>query len=836
MTALFISYRRSDSKSQSVRLYDRLVGEFGRDNVFFDIDSMPIGTDFPTVLDDVLGRCRAVLVVIGPEWLTAIDAADGTRRLYNPRDFVRLEVEAALQRDVLVVPVLVGGATLPDPRKLPESLRPLCLRHAVEVGEGPRSDGDTERLVGKLKRELSGAGPEEPLPKTPERPADEHAAELVGRDRAFPLLAEQAVTGSNLIVLAGPAGAGKTVTAVEFARWYVPPARHGHILMIDARQEFYELSLIEAVGKAYPEEFYGDHDGVPVTALPLRNLRHLAVELLARHEATVILDGPGEAAYPRDGTTELNLARRTAVELAGKAVLVLVTTRNETCWADHNPIPLQGLSPDNALTLLRRELLRWDPSARPEQLEARLGGASALADLLERGSPGELIAAGRRAGGQPGVPAGRQGARKTAAVAGVAARIAGLLRGGAELLLGDPVVSRPTPPGEQATGPGSLFVICVLLLLVSTAALVAAYGTGSPLWERMFYKLAVVPEDVPRLGSAATSKGGLCAGMLVELVRSLLVILGMLLIATGWFFGQEALQLVPHAPWARLGPRRLGLRSAFRLVFLGLAGYLFVITLVHHGYHGPRNLWMCNGNPFLQEALDANDVATLAERQGKNPDDPSKMNREPPRWGEPGYDDYWWWCVLPYRCYYGYSFVMFVLAAPTVLTVCFYTVCSSLWNHLIAQPRQVAALPDDTKTEEIANRFRYYAGTYVEDIDRYLILLLMLLSCWAYNRWWDQNNLTRQASEHTTEFFIFSLGMWCLMFAGLLLAYPPLVQEAVKRFPSGAALDDFSRRHQPFRFFGQSVSRSSYFWLCLLVGAAGVLWYVRAGLAGWKQW
>ncbi len=86
MPALFISYRRSDSTDEAQLLNDRLCHEFGQENVFFDIHSMPLGNDFPTVLANVLNECKVVLVVIGPEWAVARDK-DSTCRLLNPARF-----------------------------------------------------------------------------------------------------------------------------------------------------------------------------------------------------------------------------------------------------------------------------------------------------------------------------------------------------------------------------------------------------------------------------------------------------------------------------------------------------------------------------------------------------------------------------------------------------------------------------------------------------------------------------------------------------------------------------------------------------------------------------
>src|SRR5437016_576472 len=112
MSTIFISYRRADSKHATSRIHDRLRMEFGKGTVFKDVDSIPIGMDFRTVLREVLSQCRVALVMIGPSWITTADA-DGTRRLLNPTDFVRLELEATLARGIPVVPVLLDGASPP---------------------------------------------------------------------------------------------------------------------------------------------------------------------------------------------------------------------------------------------------------------------------------------------------------------------------------------------------------------------------------------------------------------------------------------------------------------------------------------------------------------------------------------------------------------------------------------------------------------------------------------------------------------------------------------------------------------------------------------------------
>ena len=112
LPGIFISYRRSDTPDAVGRIYDRLVTEFGKARVFKDVDSIPLGQDFRGHLNDIVGDCAAVLAIIGPKWIDTRNAA-GQRRLEDPDDFVRIELEAALARNVPVVPVLVGHAPMP---------------------------------------------------------------------------------------------------------------------------------------------------------------------------------------------------------------------------------------------------------------------------------------------------------------------------------------------------------------------------------------------------------------------------------------------------------------------------------------------------------------------------------------------------------------------------------------------------------------------------------------------------------------------------------------------------------------------------------------------------
>jgi hypothetical protein len=112
------------------RLGDELRRVFGRSAVFMDVESIPPGQNFVKVLEDALRRCRVMLVVVGPTWLTAL-GEDGGRRIDDPADFVHREVVLGLERpDLPVVPVLVGGASLPADGDLPERLAGLSARQA----------------------------------------------------------------------------------------------------------------------------------------------------------------------------------------------------------------------------------------------------------------------------------------------------------------------------------------------------------------------------------------------------------------------------------------------------------------------------------------------------------------------------------------------------------------------------------------------------------------------------------------------------------------------------------------------------------------------------------
>lgn len=146
---IFINYRREDSRGDAGRLFDRLKARFPS-QVFMDVSTIEPGVDFVEAIEHAVGSCDACVVVIGKHWL--IDDT-GRRRLEEPEDFVRLEITTALKRNVRVIPVLVSGAAMPSPEDLPEDLRPLTRRNALQITDQDW-DHSVELLTGTLERVL----------------------------------------------------------------------------------------------------------------------------------------------------------------------------------------------------------------------------------------------------------------------------------------------------------------------------------------------------------------------------------------------------------------------------------------------------------------------------------------------------------------------------------------------------------------------------------------------------------------------------------------------------------------------------------------------------------
>ena len=150
MSGIFISYRREDSAPYAGRLYDRLGARFGADQVFMDVDDIPPGADFAAHIGAKVGSCDALVAVIGKNWLTVRNDA-GQLRLSDPNDYLSLEVALALQRGVLVIPVLVGGAVMPKTEELRSDLRALAERNALTLSDA-EFQRDAETLIHGLEK------------------------------------------------------------------------------------------------------------------------------------------------------------------------------------------------------------------------------------------------------------------------------------------------------------------------------------------------------------------------------------------------------------------------------------------------------------------------------------------------------------------------------------------------------------------------------------------------------------------------------------------------------------------------------------------------------------
>jgi formylglycine-generating enzyme required for sulfatase activity len=152
---IFISYRRADSAGYAGRIYDRLSAHFGEDAIFMDVTKIEAGVDFVAVLQNAVQSCDVLVALIGRRWLNIKDET-GERRLDNPEDFVRVEVAAALDRDIRVIPVYVDDAPMLRSTELPNNLKPLARRNALQVNH-PSFNEDTYRLISQLELALKAA-------------------------------------------------------------------------------------------------------------------------------------------------------------------------------------------------------------------------------------------------------------------------------------------------------------------------------------------------------------------------------------------------------------------------------------------------------------------------------------------------------------------------------------------------------------------------------------------------------------------------------------------------------------------------------------------------------
>jgi len=145
MPKIFVSYRRKGSEAVTGRIVDRLISHYGEESIFIDIDDIPIGADFRQHINEVLQQCDIMIAVIGPRW--AGSAKKGGVNIQHENDWVRLEIETALKREVLIIPTLVEGAMMPKALDLPASLKDFAYRNAATVGGGKDFNTHVQQLI-----------------------------------------------------------------------------------------------------------------------------------------------------------------------------------------------------------------------------------------------------------------------------------------------------------------------------------------------------------------------------------------------------------------------------------------------------------------------------------------------------------------------------------------------------------------------------------------------------------------------------------------------------------------------------------------------------------------
>ncbi|HEY6687185.1 MAG TPA: TIR domain-containing protein, partial [Propionibacteriaceae bacterium] len=168
---IFISYRRQETAWPARQLYDVLVKHFAAEQVFKDVDNIDPGDDFVERVAAAVGSCDVLLVLIGPQWLTISDEK-GHRRLDNPEDYVRLEIETALTRKIRVIPILVDEARIPRANELPPTLAALVRRNAVEINP---ITFDTKRLIATVRKTLEQEFARRQAEEQAQRQAEEQA-------------------------------------------------------------------------------------------------------------------------------------------------------------------------------------------------------------------------------------------------------------------------------------------------------------------------------------------------------------------------------------------------------------------------------------------------------------------------------------------------------------------------------------------------------------------------------------------------------------------------------------------------------------------------------------
>jgi TIR domain len=161
MATIVISYRRDDSKWIAGRIYDRLENHYGNGNVFMDIDSIPFGLDFRDHIRETLDRCDVLVALVGPNWM----GKDQTKEnILDETDWVRIEIEAALNKKIPVIPVLIDRSQMPKPGELPDGLKSFAFRQAARI-DTENFHSNMDRVIAAIDKHFLNLG-EAPIKST----------------------------------------------------------------------------------------------------------------------------------------------------------------------------------------------------------------------------------------------------------------------------------------------------------------------------------------------------------------------------------------------------------------------------------------------------------------------------------------------------------------------------------------------------------------------------------------------------------------------------------------------------------------------------------------------
>jgi tetratricopeptide (TPR) repeat protein len=248
---IFISYRRDDASGYAGRLFDRLSTRFGEENVFMDVEGLDPGIDFHDALSKAVSACDVLIALIGKQWLN-IEDENGQPRLDNPGDFVRIEIAAALDRDIRVIPVLVQNATMPGSRDLPSVLERLSRLNKLDLRHD-RFNADVDRLERGIEAYLK-----ENAERRKQEAAEKAAREKAERERQDSKIAQQEAQIADCLKIAD--------AALEQKEWQTAQSNYRQVLELrpyhtDAQDGFQIASRQLEMARLYGQAILHQEDG-----------------------------------------------------------------------------------------------------------------------------------------------------------------------------------------------------------------------------------------------------------------------------------------------------------------------------------------------------------------------------------------------------------------------------------------------------------------------------------------------------------------------------------------------------------------------------------------------